>query len=1178
MKPFPYIATTSDASRKSKRLTSRSSMLKFALKLSLIIAVGFLFTDQLSAATVTNRVTGAANWNTAATWIQNRTGTVTFTNGSTNVTGVGTSFLSELQVGDVLMLQASPGTVRGTIASITNNTQLTLVANASANANGAYGRQLVPGASDDVVIGNTNLATPAVTITLDVASATVNSLTFTATTVANSLTHSGTNALTVGNVTVNQPTANNRVVAWNINGGTGTVNGTVTMGGANTTASRVARIAITSGSASFAGAVNYTANTTAATQVITVSTGSITFSNALTLSSGTVSVTSTGTINLDAGMSFGGSTPAFSTVANSNINFGGNLTATTNALALNATSTTTFTANATITPTAAITFGRFTVNASVTATLAGNVTVAGNLTIDGTLAGAFITTLSVANTTIAANNGTVAGSISTVGAHVINAGTVLTVQTNFTINGAVAVTNNGSVTIEGNLNGSAGGSNWTNAANSSLTAGGTVMTTGALTASANPNTVTYNSTTVAQTVKGTTYYDLVINKSGQTATMGAATTVNDDLTISAGTLSTAALALGVAGHLVVNGTLSGTGAITLSGAGKNIDGTGSVTNTAILTINAAHTIMATANLSFSGTIAISGAVTVTNNGAIATSAAGGITGSVAGSTWTNANGSTLNISGPLLATGTLDASANSNTVNYNGAAQTVKATTYHHLIFSGSAAKTAAGALTVNGDFTISGTATFAAGTSLTHTFLGNWIVNTTAATPFSFTTSSTLNFNTPSPAGARSISGTSSATLAFNVVNLNNTSGFSSSVNLSASGNLTVAANVIFTPASAVVVSGSGTLTGNGTVQVTRATGAADFANQYSITNKTLANLTVEFAGASAQGNGANTFGGLTINNASGLTLSGNATVNGTLTLASGNITTGSNNVIISSTGSVSRTSGHVVGNLQKNVATGATSRTFEVGDASNYTPVDVSFVSVTIAGNLIASTTPGDHPNIGASTILSSKSANRYWTLTNSGIVFTTYSATFNFVAGDLDGGANTGAFIVGKYASAAWSYPTVGTRTATSTQATGLSSFSDFQLGEVGVPTIVLVKSVNPTGDQPPDTDLNYTLTFTNSGTGEALSVVIIDPNPANADPAQRVFANVDYKLGSAAISSPWTATIEFSNDGGATWTYVPASAGGGAPSGYDRTVTNIRWSFTGNVAPSGSGNVSFVVRIQ
>jgi hypothetical protein len=74
----------------------------------------------------------------AVPWVQSTTGTVTFTNGSATVNGAGTLFKSELAVGDVLTLQASPGTVRGTIKAITNNTQLTLAANATANAAGAY--------------------------------------------------------------------------------------------------------------------------------------------------------------------------------------------------------------------------------------------------------------------------------------------------------------------------------------------------------------------------------------------------------------------------------------------------------------------------------------------------------------------------------------------------------------------------------------------------------------------------------------------------------------------------------------------------------------------------------------------------------------------------------------------------------------------------------------------------------------------------------------------------------------------------------------------------------------------------------------------------------------------------------------------------------------------------------
>jgi hypothetical protein len=281
----------------------------------------------------------------------------------------------------------------------------------------------------------------------------------------------------------------------------------------------------------------------------------------------------------------------------------------------------------------------------------------------------------------------------------------------------------------------------------------------------------------------------------------------------------------------------------------------------------------------------------------------------------------------------------------------------------------------------------------------------------------------------------------------------------VSASGNFavtttfTVNASGAFIPAAAEIISGAGTLTGSGTVQVTRTAATADFSSQYTITTKTLTNLTVEYAGASAQVISALTYGGLKLNNASGVTMGGNATVNGALTLTSGVITTGANSVIISSTGSVSRTSGHVFGNLQKWIATGATSKTYEIGDATNYTPVDVAFASVTVAGNLTAKSTAGDHPNIGSAAINSGKTANRYWTLTNSGITFTTCSATFTFVAGDLDAGASTSNFIVGTY-NAGWTYPTVGARTATTTQVTGVASFGGLQLGE---PTPSLLKRV-------------------------------------------------------------------------------------------------------------------------
>jgi hypothetical protein len=201
-------------------------------------------------------------------------------------------------------------------------------------------------------------------------------------------------------------------------------------------------------------------------------------------------------------------------------------------------------------------------------------------------------------------------------------------------------------------------------------------------------------------------------------------------------------------------------------------------------------------------------------------------------------------------------------------------------------------------------------------------------------------------------------------------------------------------------------------------------------------------------------------LNNPLGITLPTNITVNGTLTLASGNITTGSHTLSLGASGSVSRTSGHVVGNFRKNVATGATTRTFEIGDANNYTPITVSFGNVTTAGILTASTTIGDHPNIGSSAINPARSVNRYWTLSNSGIIFNSYNAAFTFVPGDLDSGTDPSGFYIAKY-DGSWTYPNMGTKSETSTQITGVTSFSDFQSGHFTL-AVVPVKMVSFTAE--------------------------------------------------------------------------------------------------------------------
>ncbi|MBM2824991.1 MAG: hypothetical protein HW402_655 [Dehalococcoidales bacterium] len=313
------------------------------------------------------------------------------------------------------------------------------------------------------------------------------------------------------------------------------------------------------------------------------------------------------------------------------------------------------------------------------------------------------------------------------------------------------------------------------------------------------------------------------------------------------------------------------------------------------------------------------------------------------------------------------------TVEYNGGSQTVlnpngETAGYRSLILSGSGTKTMPGtALTINDNFSMSGTPSATAGAAINTT--GNFTVGSG--------TSFTTGANSHAIGGDFSNSGTFTAT-------------------------------------------SGGTVTFNGTAAQTIS--------------------------------GATTFYNLTINNSSGVSISNNETISNTLTFTSGNIATSGSNVIIASGGTVSRTSGHVVGNLQKAIdSNGSVSRTFEFGTGSDYTPIAVVIAGVAGSGGgqtLAGSSTGSEHASISTSGIDSAKNVNRYWTLTYGGTwTFTSYNATFTFVSGDKDAGVNTSVFAVRKYTSGTWSAPPGGVTTAAlSTTGVGFTAFGDYVVGHL------------------------------------------------------------------------------------------------------------------------------------
>jgi uncharacterized repeat protein (TIGR01451 family) len=115
-----------------------------------------------------------------------------------------------------------------------------------------------------------------------------------------------------------------------------------------------------------------------------------------------------------------------------------------------------------------------------------------------------------------------------------------------------------------------------------------------------------------------------------------------------------------------------------------------------------------------------------------------------------------------------------------------------------------------------------------------------------------------------------------------------------------------------------------------------------------------------------------------------------------------------------------------------------------------------------------------------------------------------------------------------------------------------------------------------------EIHYTVNYTNiSSFGGSNNSLLMATSFVAAD---AIPPSTDFKvdsMNSSPGSTGLVATYEYSNDGGANWTYTPASGGGTAPAGYDRNVTNVRWVFAGSlspITPNNSGSVAFVVRIR
>lgn len=207
-----------------------------------------------------------------------------------------------------------------------------------------------------------------------------------------------------------------------------------------------------------------------------------------------------------------------------------------------------------------------------------------------------------------------------------------------------------------------------------------------------------------------------------------------------------------------------------------------------------------------------------------------------------------------------------------------------------------------------------------------------------------------------------------------------------------------------------------------------------------------VTFNGSAQSLNGATTFDDLKIDNNTMVTLNDSVLVNGALTLLYGKIDTQTDTLTIGPSGSVDTYSNsYVIGNLRKTIPTGSPTITFEIGDGSNYAPINILVSTVTESGTMTASTSTTG-PELTGSFIDSNKNVNRFWTITNNGTDFWQSVATFNFDNAEVDGGATTTNFDARRWDGVQWNDETPTGWSASMVDVNFLTQFGTFALGEI------------------------------------------------------------------------------------------------------------------------------------
>jgi uncharacterized repeat protein (TIGR01451 family) len=211
-------------------------------------------------------------------------------------------------------------------------------------------------------------------------------------------------------------------------------------------------------------------------------------------------------------------------------------------------------------------------------------------------------------------------------------------------------------------------------------------------------------------------------------------------------------------------------------------------------------------------------------------------------------------------------------------------------------------------------------------------------------------------------------------------------------------------------------------------------------------------FDGAAMQtvdGTAAPSFNKLIINNPAGVTFSTNASVADLLTLTSGIVTmSGTNALTIGALGSISRTSGYVIGTVKKEFP-GIGSFTFPVGTALGYTPV-TAVVDTLGGGDFSVMSNDGFLVNTDHQ-----QSIARNWTLEGNGLNHA--DVTVTYLDADVPAGANESGFqFIRRSGTVSTAFAPTTMDPGTNTfSLVGITAFSKWALGNLINPTAAPAK---------------------------------------------------------------------------------------------------------------------------